>query len=251
MQAILLRHRRVVPLNEPIEPHFFTHTRVNETDDLALERREWYSRLKPAAAANGTLWTYDKSPSYMDTHLFPDVPALARQLLPSAKVVALVCEPIARAWSQFHHLKRHGYFEPGIEQMEDLMSRTSPKVDVMEHMVATGFYAEHLQAWMDVYDPGQIFVADLGEMASEDKDVRRSFVLRLLAFLGLPAEEYDWDQFDRYEDYEIYRNPTSNYTREPSPAVVEWLQPYYEEKNQELADLLGLEYPRTWNDMYY
>ncbi|CAK0819207.1 unnamed protein product [Prorocentrum cordatum] len=50
--------------------------------------------------------TVDKSPSYLDTHLLPDVAAHAKRLLPHAKVIFTLCDPAARLYAEYyHHLK--------------------------------------------------------------------------------------------------------------------------------------------------
>ena len=54
----------------------------------------------------GAQWTYEKSPAYLGSGPLP--PALARVLLPSVKLVAILRNPTSRAYSAFQHNCRFG-----------------------------------------------------------------------------------------------------------------------------------------------
>ncbi len=150
MRAMLVRHPRVLSPELNTEIHYFTHRRQNlGIDTLSPESRRWYADTLPAQSANGTLWSYDKSPSYLDIQEFPKTPHLAKQLLPSAKIIALVCEPVGRAWSQFHHMRRCKEVPESVHTINDLW--TVPNFDAMTNFIERGFYADHLREWMDVY----------------------------------------------------------------------------------------------------
>ena len=55
--------------------------------------------------------TFDKSPPYINTEIFPGIAARAKRLLPSAKVVVSVCKnPAERLFSEFMQTWTHDVF---------------------------------------------------------------------------------------------------------------------------------------------
>ena len=79
------------------EGHHLSHIRVEKTD--------WFKRwgtLLPSTDGRNNM-TFDKSPSYLDTLIFPDVAAYAHRYVPNAKVVVTLCNPTERVYPEWNH----------------------------------------------------------------------------------------------------------------------------------------------------
>ena len=123
----------------------------------------------------------EASPSYL---FHPLAPERARVMVPDAKLVALLREPVARAYSQYQHEVSLGReplsFEDAIAAEE---GRTAGEVERLvadpkafsrawwDHTyVARGRYAEQLERWLAVFPREQLLVVrteDLGERPAE------------------------------------------------------------------------------------
>lgn len=160
-------------------------------------------------------------------------------------MVAVVCEPIDRIWSEFHHMQRFGQLPEDIKSIENLI--ISDGNLTLHDSIEKGFYVDHLKPWIETFGKERLFVANFKEMTSTDPKVRTAFLRQLLSFLELPIEEYDWNERE-YDMIERYKNPSHNYTHEAPREVRNLFQPYFTEKNVQLAELLGEIYPSKWND---
>lgn len=87
-------HPRILrPKNK--ETHFFTLYFSNGLD--------WY--LSQFPDRKETELSLDASPTYFDVAAVPVIPALIRSVVPDARIVLIVRDPISRAISHFEHLR--------------------------------------------------------------------------------------------------------------------------------------------------
>lgn len=108
------------------------------------------------------LWAVDKSPSYLDD---PSAAAKVHRIAPSAKILAVLCDPAERHWKEYFHMLRYNpKFIPSCaertanvshaRQMYDklaserLSSFGPPFMDFYASDLARGLYGRHLQAWV-------------------------------------------------------------------------------------------------------
>jgi hypothetical protein len=219
------------------EIHFF--------DTYYQRGAAWYRAFFPRKSADGlaapTL-TGEASPSY----LFH--PHAARRILavtPRAKFIALLRNPVERAYSHFHHEVRLGFehlsFEEAVQQEP---ARTAGEFDrlsldetytsaALMHFsyLARGRYLEQLQAWHRYIPREQVLV-----LSSEHFQTDRLATMRQVgAFLGLA----DWKPVPSVTP-KIFPYPQlDGRTRQ---RLADYFAPY----NQALFDYLGADY--GWND---
>ena len=245
------------------EQHFLTK---RHEEPFSLDGRTMYAHM--LADTDGGLHnlTFDKSPSYGDVHVFPQVPSVAKRLLPSSKAIAVVCEPIERAWSQFHHDKRLNIMPYPMDSFDDLLPTLVAGPDSCEqeqderarsrcrglnsNYGEKGYYANHLKVWQRDFGHDNVMVIHLDDLNGQNNDNRRDQTIeRLLKFLGLPSEDYQWD-LDRKERVKArYHNTMESYKREVPSDVRQALTPYYHKHNEDLGVLLGEDFPRAWNTL--
>ena len=230
----LVSHAHVVPAFKK-ELHFF-----NFTNKFA-KGSEWYrSNFLPPGSENGrSIITGEASPYYL---YHPLAARRASQVVPQAKLIVLLRNPVDRAYSDYQHKFRDGSetlsFEEAIEAEEERIGGERERMLADETYLSPnhrrysyltrGIYVDQLKEWHEHFDRGQMLI-----IKSEDYFARTADVTNLvLDFLELPV----WDR----KDAEGGKN-RGGY--DPmSPAVRERLESYFEPHNQRLYEYLGQDF---------
>jgi len=195
----------------------------------------WYRGNFPLRA--GERRVGEASPSYL---LHPRAPERARSVVPDTKLIALLREPGARAYSHYHHEVSLGReplsFEDALAAEEE---RTAGEVERMgadptyfsrawwDHTyLERGRYGEQLERWLAVFPPQQLLVLTTEELAADTATAYG----RVLAFLGVAPHELG--SYPRI--FERVYEPMSRETRAMLDAT-------FAEPNRRLAGLLGRE----------
>lgn len=168
-----------VSMSEPKEPHFFApgagppHRRV--TDRAAYE--ELFS---PSAPARG-----EASTSYSMHPRWPGVPARIRALVPDARFVYLVRDPVERLQAWFSQLQVPG------GSAADFESWIGDLHDPMNWKVATGRYMNQIREYTNEFPADRILVVDHDDLLHD----RRSALREVFGFLGVDVGFWD-DAFE-------------------------------------------------------
>jgi hypothetical protein len=219
--------------------------------------------------------TIDKSPGYLNTLKHPELPQLAKSLLPSAKILVTVCNPSARMYSEFeyrtvdkrhYHLEneflKYGYEVPtnfidfartilkcNMEDEENNERTSSSKFcqELLESYLRIGEYAMRLRGWYDVYGEENVLVVNMdSDPASKVSD--------MLSFLGddiLPREEFPWHELENGSSAgeffinDAYEGRNSSFGK--FPRLMTRLQEHYAPYNEVLAAMIGKDFPLEWN----
>jgi hypothetical protein len=177
----------------------------------------------------------EATPEYM----FVDyVPTRMAALIPDAKLICVLRNPVDRALSNWK-LKgkwggQFGPFEVEIEQeFRSLQSRTGPlDGNRPSGLLARGRYAEQLERLYEHYPRERVYVAH-SESLYRDTNV---FCRSVFEFLKLPPIAVDAG--------EIYNQSSDRLGMDPD--VRARLQDYFAPHNERLFELLGRDY--GWND---
>src|ERR671930_1259656 len=138
----------------------------------------------------------EASPSYL---FHPLAPERVARMLPRARLIALLRNPVDRAFSHYQHERALGReplsFEEAIEQEDERMrgelERMLADPAYFSHAwwnytyVARGRYAEQLERWYAVFPREQLLVLASEELAADPPGVYR----RALEFLGASAHD--------------------------------------------------------------
>lgn len=242
MWNYLLAHPHVLPMVPATEhlksPHYFT--RHHDRGDA------WYLSHFPTAAARGLasrqlggpVVTGEASPYYL---VDPTTPARVRALNPATKIVVLLRDPVARAYS--HYWER---VDQGVEPLgfaAALAAEDGRVAGEWERIVAEpnfysrahdwysyrsrGEYAAQLRRWLAVFDRSQILV-----VASEDffADAARIFS-EVTDFLGVPRAPVPVERRHNHRPA-----PTLD------PGLAAELAAYFQPYNAQLYELLGRDF---------
>jgi len=201
----------------------------------------WYRGQFPnllrvrAAQRRGAVRVGEASPSYL---FHPLAPQRVRATVPDARLIALLRNPVDRAFSQYQHEVALGReplpFEGALEE-ED--ARTAGEVERMladpahfsrewwTHTYrARGLYAAQLERWLAVFPRGQLLVVATEEMAAGPAET----YARVLEFLDVAPHALGSYPRVFSREYDAMR-----------PETRASLAAFYAEPNARLYELLG------------
>jgi hypothetical protein len=211
---LLTRH----PLVEPAarkELHFF------DQPELFDNGAEWYRRCFPRLSSKDgqRSITGEATPYYL---FDPPVAKRMAEIVPNARLIALLRNPVDRAYSHYQMQVKRGTepktFEAAIEQQNS-------------SYVSRGIYVDQLLRWFEFFSKEQMLI-----LKSEDFFERPIDTLKLvLTFLDLP----DWQP----EPSELQqRRHTGNYKQKMDPSTRRRLEAYFEPHNQRLYEHLDVDF---------
>ena len=195
----------------------------------------WYRSQFPLAwrvsAVRGQ--TVDASPSYLC------VPAALHRLyaaLPQAKVIAILRDPVSRAFSGYQHSKTRHRDKRTFAQAVDaelretpyrprLGSALSPDSPNMRRYVARGYYALQLELLWHFYPRQQTLILDSADLFADTNAACQ----QVFAFAGIEPLDVQPDK--------VYNR--GYYEETIDPATAARLREHYRPYDELLADLLG------------
>jgi hypothetical protein len=172
----------------------------------------------------------EKSADYM---VDPRVPERIAQMIPRAKLICLLRNPVDRALSGFYlgiHLGREkGKFHEAIKRKPRQRFVDWWGADVNQFLLR-GQYAEQLERWFRHFPREQVLVIRYEDMA---ENTQREYG-KVLEYLGLPAFEPKFIQHAQLTKKGMHW------------ATRRWLAEYFKPHNERLYELLGRD--MRWNE---
>ena len=245
-----------------LDPHNFV---AKYAQKLQLTEEYDYVKLldNTSAVGLGSL-TIDKSPSYLNTDIFPNVASRAKQMLPNAKIVVTLCNPVERMYSEFHHTLHYSkdIFEsfftnhnvPIPKNFTELVHYMRFSADICNgnpvfcyelrrDMLHTGLFHKSVKTWRNAFGAENVLVLNMDE-SSYDK------IKKITALMGdyLPENEYPW---------EILNNVTKSFSNDfyggrslafkEHQMASDWLFGFFYRANIALSKEIDAEWPLRWN----
>lgn len=236
--SALVQHPDIFPPRKK-EPNYFSYR--------FHRRAAWYRAQFPACTTK--LWrrmqgrgfhTCEASTYYL---FHPKTPARVHERLPDLKLIALLREPVSRAFSHYKHMCRIGAedlpFEEALDaedmrlEKEKGNDKTTDPYDTATYRNHTyltrGIYIDQLLAWTKYFKREQLLVLQAEEYRRNPEAVMN----RAQDFLGLPK----WQGFQhKSENVGGYSDRISEKTRER-------LRAHFQPHNERLWQWLG----ETWD----
>jgi hypothetical protein len=225
LYALLDRHPAIY-MAKPIkpEPKFFLVDHLYERG-LAYYATTWFGDV-PAGVAAG-----EKSTDYLES---ATAAARIAHDLPSVRMIFLLREPVARAYSNYLWTRMNGLeqepFARALE-LEDERERTLPerwKFTRPFSYFSRGVYADLLAPYVTCFPRRQMLVLKFEDLAASPTAVATT----VHRFLGVPPRPHD------VEGLGIINASTPDHAG-LDPTVRDQLVARYQEPNRRLADLLG------------
>jgi hypothetical protein len=172
LYELLRQHPQIV--DRPGEIHFF---------DLHFDQGiEWYQAQFPERTQPESI-RGDKSPYYL---FHPLVPERAHALLPQAKLIVLLRNPIDRAYSQYWMNVRKQRetlsFSDALKAEEQRTAELSSPHHRVFSYLSRGLYIEQLRRWLAYYPLEQMMVISSNDFFNDPQRI----VNEILMFLDLP-----------------------------------------------------------------
>jgi hypothetical protein len=215
------------------ELHFF--------DKHFEEGTEFYTRCFPQSEHRDGRRTItgEATPYYM---FHPHTPGRLAQTAPRARLIALLRNPVDRAYSHYQMVSRRGEETLSFEDATAMEAiRLHDEMEKMlrdEHYVSTkhqnfsylsrGIYVDQLRRWAGFFDRTSMLVLESSDFYEKPAE---SFG-RILDFLDLPR----WEP----EAWEVYRR--GEYEEPMDPATRRRLERYFEPHNKRLYDFLSTDF---------
>lgn len=226
LYAYLVTHPRCFEAAKKEVDYFSKHPERSVT---------WYRSRFPLVAR--VQWrrghVMEASPSYMPT---PSAIQQMKQVLPKARVIVLLRDPVSRAFSHYQHRKmRHlesrSFAECVAEEIRanefppQLGVATKVNAKPMLGYVARGYYALQLEHLIKVFPRNKVLILDSSELFKDTKATCE----RVFNFMGL-------DSFD-VKPTKIYNR--GYYKETIDPRVADALRAHYRPYDELLEHLLG------------
>lgn len=229
----LVQHRQIAPSFRK-EVHYF--------DRNYPKGPSWYRAFFPRrrqiearTRIHGRYLCGEATPYYL---FHPEVPRRVRRLLPEAKFLILLRNPIDRAYSHYYHAVTRGHetcsFEEAIEREPSRMAGELEMLTRDESYISEphvklsyfsrGCYIDQLRRWLEHFPMEAFFIASAEEFSENPQAVCGS----IERFLGLSQQTLKTSR----------RHNTNRYAPMSKEYRIE-LARRYREQNQELYDLLG------------
>jgi hypothetical protein len=181
----------------------------------------------------------DATPYYI---LHPQAPSRAWHLIPAARIIVLLRDPVDRAYSHYHHEIRLGKeslsFEDAIAaepsriagEVERLEAEPAYESFNYQHFtyLERGIYSDQMRRWLNYFRPDQFLVLSSEQFLKSPAAEYR----KVLKFLGLP-------------EWELPAYPAEHVGSYPpmSATMRERLLDYYAPHNQALRQYLNSHWP--------
>ena len=206
-----------------VEPAAFKE--LHYFDLLYEEGTGWYRQcFLPSRQKNGRKTiTGEGTPSYL---FHPHAAEKMAEVIPQARLIALLRNPVDRTYSAYHHRAKHRQeietFEETVEACFDTPRRG---------FLSQSIYVDHLMRWSRFFSDEQMLV-----LKSEDFFERPQETLKpVLDFLDLPEWEPEASELgDKVNK--------GKYGQKMDPTTRRRLEDYFEPHNQRLYEYLGVDF---------
>ena len=212
---LLSRHPYVEPAAKK-ELHYF--------DILADEEStEWYRRcFPPPRWKDGRRTITGEATPYWDKHRVPERIA---KVLPQARLIVLLRNPVDRAYSDYQQARRKGW---ETRTFEEAIEAEKAQLPASSKYLSRSTYVDHLLRWSKYFADEQMLV-----LKSEDFfECTQDTIERVLDFLELPTWEAEASE----------KRNRNKYEQEMHPATRQRLEEYFESHNEKLYEHLGVEF---------
>ncbi len=226
LHSCLIRHPRCFS-GASKEIHYFTKHR-----DRPLS---WYRSQFPLAwsVSRAEGLCLEATPSYLPT---PDALQMMGETLPDAKVIVLLRDPVARAFSHYQHYKSRKLetrsfkrvVREAIERKEYRPVRgeaLAPDAAPLLDYVYRGYYALQLEVLFDQFSPEQVLVVDSAELFADSNAICQD----VFEFIGVEGRDVSPKKI---HNRGLYRAVID-------PEIADQLRKHYRPHDQLLVELTG------------
>jgi hypothetical protein len=209
------------------EVHFFN------IEQRYTRGERWY-RAHFAPAKSGAI-NLESTPDYLTSKASP---IRAYAMIPAAKLIVSLRDPVDRAFSAYHHMQRRNQRRSVLKQetFGEYINRKIEPANASQDkpgdwdILGMGNYAEGLERWLALYPREQFHIIDFRNLVDQTSDT----VQGTIDFLGLPPAPINTERTFNEGRYDERMDPDTE----------QRLREYFEPHNRRLEALLG--YSMGW-----
>lgn len=175
--ANYLREHPDVVISHPKETNFFSHHYENGLRWLATHYEHYDGE---SAIGEASVWNM----------YAPQAAQRIQEMIPEARLIFVLRDPVSRAFSQYWYDLRCGLIEP-YRSFEDVVS--SPATPQERDVIEMGFYDEQIERFVDRFDREQMLVLRSRDLQKATKGT----VKRVAQFIGVDPERVP-EQYERH-----------------------------------------------------
>lgn len=231
----LCQHPEVYP-SIPKEVHYFSNNYQKGINWYRSHFPLRSQKLKIISKNNGGFITGEATPYYLS---HPHAPKRAAKVVPNARLIVLLRDPVRRAYSHYFHEVNMGIetlpFEEAIHKEEDrlrgefdkLLGDETYRSFNYQHFsyLARGIYADQIERWLKVFKPDSMLVLNSSWLNKDPINTFRT----VTGFLGLS----DWYQIDASKYHTASYPPMEE-------NIKRQLYDFFRPHNQRLYDLTNI-----------
>jgi hypothetical protein len=233
----LSQHPDVYP-SFPKEVHFFSNYYHQGTNWYRSHFPMQRQKVKIEGDGGRRFITGEATPYYL---FHPHAARRAAQVVPDARLIVLLRNPVARAYSHYYHEVRMGAetlsFEEAIRGEAERLKGEREKIISDEYYrsynfqhfsyLQRGHYWEQIQEWLRYFQRDAILLLNSDQMDENPANIFR----QVTDFLSI--DPTDKIQFKKYH---VASNPKMN------PEIYEQLSNYFQPYNQMLSEFTGIHF---------
>lgn len=228
---------------------------INFFDEHYQKGTSWYRAQFPTAMQKyyvehirkQDFITGEASPQYL---LYPHTAEKVARLVPQAKIIILLRDPVERAYSHYRHNRRMGHetlsFEEAIDLEEERTREGKKRAEADENFhdfrfqrasyLGRGIYIDQLPRWMSIFPREQFLIIHSEDLFAAPAEVFK----QTLSFLDVPVFEPEalkkgYKQHNKAKD-------TDTTSKKIEPAVRKRLIEYFAPYNERLYTFLGVDF---------
>jgi hypothetical protein len=219
------------------EVHFFSGG-LQENIDTYEKGERWYRAHFPLQSTMkvGDI-AIDATPMYL---FHPQAPARINAMLPNAKLIILLRNPVERAISHYFHVQRHGFEPLTIAQaFADENSRLQ-KISASSHFKdpayrlfsyqQRGLYLAQIKRYQTLFPAEQILIMNSDELFQQPQQSLK----KVFCFLGID---------DNYQIPDLQSQNVGNNKAHVPENTYQQLQEFFEQPNKDLFEHINQKFP--------
>lgn len=158
---------------------------------------DWYQAQFPPRLPGREMVRLEGTPNYLQ---HPEIPQRVQALLPEARLLVLLREPLDRAVSWLHHQRRWGELREPVEillrrELEELLAMSSEQRQQLGHCaynaLSGSLYAQQLARWRERFPAEALLCLRFEDLRRNPAGTCR----RVLEFLDLDPEDLRLERF--------------------------------------------------------
>lgn len=207
-----------------------------------LKGLDWYMNFFPEVAENSSLLLFEKTANYFDSF---KTPMRAHALIPDAKIIVILNDPVSRAYSWYQHMRFHNNHVARSMNFYHLLqykNSTDEVANLRKRCLVPGLYAEHLERWMLYYPSSQILTIDGDQLKQDPAQVMtqvQSFLqVKTIIDYGTRLRYSERKGFFCLVDQSCLGKSKGRKYPPMTGKAEEYLRDYYREPNRQLVELL-------------